>query len=114
MVFASLPKKLYATVDLYLTFYVNARKKDDPWVIPHLVPSGITFSHSSSILPANLHLTVLQNYLINNLSTQNASPSQKMFIGTIESFIDHYTTTTMTLHTTLLKFDCLLLMKTDL
>jgi hypothetical protein len=111
MVFASLPKKLYATIDLYLTFYVNARKKDDPWVIPHLVSSGITFSPSFSILPANLRLTILQNHLINNLSTQNASPSQEMLIGTIESFIDHHTTTTMTFHTTLLKFDCLLLMK---
>jgi hypothetical protein len=111
MVFASLPKKLYATIDLYLTCHVNARKINDPWVIPHLVPSGITFSHSSSILPANLHLTVLQNYLINNLSTQNTSPSQKMFIRPIESFIDHYTTTTMALHTTLLKLDYLLLRK---
>jgi hypothetical protein len=75
MVFASLPKKLYATIDLYLTFYVNARKKDDPWVISHLVSSGINFSPSFSILPANLRLTVLQNHLINNLSAQDASPS---------------------------------------
>jgi hypothetical protein len=111
MVFASLPKKLYATVNLYLTFYVNARKIDDPWVLPYLVSSGITLSPSFSTVPANLRLTVLQNHLINNLSTQNASPSQKMLIGTIESFIDHYTTTTMTLHTTLLKLDYLLLRK---
>jgi len=103
MVFASLPKKLYATIDLYLTFYVNARKIEDPWVMPHLVSSGITFSPSFSILPANLRLTILQNHLINNLSAQDASPSQEMLTGTIESFTDHHTTTTMTLHTILLK-----------
>jgi hypothetical protein len=48
-------------------------------------------------------MTILQNHLINNLSAQDTFPSYKVLMGSIESFIEHYTTTTVTLHTKLLK-----------
>ena len=64
--------------------------------------AGISFSSFISILPIRPCMTVLQNHLINNLSAQDTSPSHKVLMGSIESFIDHHTTTTMTLHMKLL------------
>jgi hypothetical protein len=58
-------------------------------------------------------MTVLQNHLINNLSAQDTSPSRKMLMGSIESFIDHHTSTTMTLHKKLLEIDFPLLSKSQ-
>jgi len=42
--------------------------------------------------------SILQDHLVNDLSTKDASPSEKFFTYTIEFFEDHDPTTTMTLH----------------
>jgi hypothetical protein len=48
-------------------------------------------------------IMILQNHLIHNLSALNTFSSYKVLSESIESFIDHHTTTTVTLHTKLLK-----------
>jgi hypothetical protein len=51
------------------------------------------------MLPIRLCMTIFQYHLI----IQDTSPSYKVLVGSIESFIDGQTTTTLTLHTRLLK-----------
>lgn len=55
-------------------------------------PKGI-----STALPES----IFKNYLVDDLTAQNAAPSKKFFTGTIEFFEDHNPTTTMTFHDTL-------------
>lgn len=51
--------------------------------------------------------TILQNHLVNNLSTKDASPSPKVLVGAEEFFVDHLALTTITLHDALLfRSDC--------
>ncbi len=65
---------------------------------------GLTgFSSPSPVSAVSIYLTILQNHLINDLPTRDASPSQKVLVGTVKSLIDHHTTTAMTPHTKLLK-----------
>ncbi|HYA92784.1 MAG TPA: hypothetical protein VEK32_14945 [Thermodesulfobacteriota bacterium] len=61
------------------------------------------FSSPPPVLAVGLCLTILQNHLINDLSTRDASPSKKALVGTVESLTDHHTATAMTPHTKLLK-----------
>jgi hypothetical protein len=63
----------------------------------------ISFFSTIPILSIRPCMTVLQNHLINNLPAQDTSPSHKVLIGPVESFIDHHTPTTMTLHLKLLR-----------
>jgi hypothetical protein len=42
--------------------------------------------------------SILQDHLVNDLSTEDASPSEKLFTNTIEFFEDHGSPTTMTFH----------------
>jgi hypothetical protein len=66
----------------------------------HLSPSKINSNISipwkgfSSLLIES----ILQDHLVNDLSTKDASPSEKLFTNTIEFFEDHGSATTMTLH----------------
>ena len=50
-----------------------------------------------------LRESILQNYLIDNLSAENASPAKELLLRTVKFLIDHDTTATMTPHTNLLK-----------
>ncbi len=45
---------------------------------------------------------ILQDHLVNNLSTEHAPPPQKFFTDTIEFFEDHNAATSMTFHNNLL------------
>jgi hypothetical protein len=51
-----------------------------------------------------LHVSkpIFQNDLINNLSANNASPSEEMLTITVKFLINHYSLTSMTSHDTLL------------
>jgi len=49
------------------------------------------------ILPS-LFESILHDHLVDNLSTENASPSEKLFTYTVEFFEDHGSTTTIALH----------------
>jgi hypothetical protein len=51
---------------------------------------------------------ILQNHLIHNLSALNTFSSYKVLTESIESFIDHHSTTTVILHTKLLRIFFLL------
>jgi hypothetical protein len=42
--------------------------------------------------------SILKYHLVNDLSAEDASPSEKFFTYTVEFFVDHDSTTTMTLH----------------
>jgi hypothetical protein len=44
-------------------------------------------------------VSILRNHLINNLSTENASPPVKLFLFPIEFLINHFPTAAMTFHT---------------
>jgi hypothetical protein len=46
--------------------------------------------------------SILQNHLIDNLSTKDASPAPELLLMAIEFFIDHVTAATRALHTNLL------------
>ena len=48
-----------------------------------------------------LRESILQNYLIDNLSAEYASPAKELFLRPVKFFIDHDTTATMTPHTNL-------------
>jgi hypothetical protein len=65
--------------------------------------SIMTFPSSIPGLPTSIRLTILQNHPIDDFSTQDASPSRKLFIRAVEPFVDHDTTATMALHTTPLR-----------
>jgi len=65
-----------------------------------IIPFHVEFTQiafGKGILPF-LFESILHDYLINDLSTENASPSEKFFTNTIEFFEDHCSTTTITLH----------------
>jgi hypothetical protein len=66
---------------------------------------AVSFLSSIPILSIRPSMTVLQNHLINNFPAQDTSPSHKVLMGSVESFIDHHTTTAMTFHLKLLKID---------
>jgi hypothetical protein len=42
--------------------------------------------------------SILRNHLINNLSTENASPPVKLFLFPVEFLINHFPTAAMALH----------------
>ena len=42
--------------------------------------------------------SILQDHTINNLSAKDASPSEKLSIGTVEFFVDHNALTPVALH----------------
>ena len=56
---------------------------------------------------------VLQDHPVNDLPAGDASPPEKMFTITIEFFIDHHSTTTITPHIDLLEFRKLVGRKTS-
>jgi len=64
----------------------------------HLPPTGTTMDDSLCRWKA----TIFQNHLINNLSTEDASPPPKVLVGAEEFFVDHLALTTITLHGALL------------
>ncbi len=57
-----------------------------------------TVSSSFPILMIHTCPAILQDDLIDNLSTQDASPPLKMFMGTVECFVGHWTSATMALY----------------
>jgi hypothetical protein len=59
------------------------------------------------MLPIRLCMTIFQYHLI----IQDISPSYKVLVGSIESFINHHTTITVILHTKLLRIVFLFLPK---
>jgi uncharacterized damage-inducible protein DinB len=46
--------------------------------------------------------TIFQNHRIDDLSAENASPPPKMFVGSIEFFVNHMVSTAMAFHENLL------------
>jgi hypothetical protein len=46
---------------------------------------------------------ILQDHLINDLSTKDAPPSKKFFTYTVKLLVDHDTTASMALHISLLE-----------
>ena len=64
-----------------------------------------SLSSSIPILPIRPCVTILQNHLIDNLTAQDTPPSHIVLMGSVESFINHHTATTMTLHMKLLRID---------
>ena len=67
--------------------------------------------HNSQILPSpgpaidfgspRWRFTVFQNHRIDDLPAKDASPAPKMFVRTVEFFVNHMVSTAMTLHRTL-------------
>ena len=72
------------------------------WPLCSILHSSIILFSSIRILPIRPSMAILQNHLINNFSAKNTSPPHKVLMGSIESFADHHTATTMTLHRKLL------------
>jgi hypothetical protein len=55
------------------------------------------------MLPIRPCMTILQNHLTNNLFALDTSPLYKVLMGSVESFVNHPTTTTVTHYTKLPK-----------
>ena len=73
-----------------------------PNAFPAVYSLILTIPSSIPGLAASPRLTILQNHLIDDFSTRDASPSRELFIETVELFVDHDTAATMALHATLL------------
>jgi CobQ-like glutamine amidotransferase family enzyme len=67
------------------------------------IPFQVEFtqlSYGKGILTFLLE-SILQDHFIDDLATENASPSEKFFTNTIELFEDHGSATTIALHNNL-------------
>jgi hypothetical protein len=65
---------------------------------PHILPSpGPAIDCGSP----RWRSTVFQNHRVNDLPAKDASPAPKMFVRTIEFFVNHMVSTAMALHRTL-------------
>ncbi len=70
-----------------------------------LQEQSISFSSSISILRTRSRIAILQDDLIDNLSADDTPPPHKVLMRSVESFADHHTSATTTLHKTLLEID---------
>jgi hypothetical protein len=74
-----------------------------PFHRPSLPKTNVLNEFSGKGMSALLVKAIFQDHLINDLAAKDAPPSKKFFTYTVELLVNHDTTTSMTLHMSLLR-----------